>query len=143
MKKSNIIGQKTKTEQRREIVNFFYHHFVMKYHLKQTKQFLIQKKNFNLYQQEVINFIIKNFENIITLIDKNLSKEWVFKEIANLEKAVLVVSVAEFFKKAITKEVIITEAVKLVQKFSSFSAYTYVNKVLDTILTTENQKLFG
>lgn len=142
MKINSAKSTKTINQQRQEMINFFYHHFVMNYSLKQTQKFFVDKKKFTLYQQETIIFIFTHFNAIIDLISKHLSDQWSFSEIAHLEKAILIVAIGEFFEQKVTKNIVINEAVRKVQTFSNFTAYSYINKVLDIIFSQTPSNFF-
>lgn len=75
MKTDNPALTKKNNKQRLEMINFFYHHFVMNYNLKQTQKFFISKKQFTFYQQETISFIFQHFDQIVQLISTNLSNQ--------------------------------------------------------------------
>lgn len=122
-----------RAQQRREIVNFLYHHFLMGYSLSNTKDFFLKKKQFNDWQTQILQFAFQNWTQIIALITKNLDEKWTFEAISNLEKSILVVAIAEYFSQITPYEIAIAEAVKQVENLGSYRAHTYVNRVLELI----------
>ena len=122
------------------MINFFYHHFVMNFHAKQTYKFFVTKKDFNEYQKKTIVFAFVNFAEIVALIEKNLTSKWSFNEIAHLEKSLLIIAISEFYEQNLPKNIIISEAIKIIQKFSNGNSYAYINKILDNTLNIQNKK---
>lgn len=135
------MNKKNQNIQRMEMINFFYHHFVMNFAIKQTKKFFISKKTFNAYQSQIIHFALENIDSIITLIGQNLNNKWSFQEISHLEKSIFIIAISEYYQGQLAKRIVIAEAIKMIKKYNE-GAYAYINRVLENILNANNIKLF-
>lgn len=127
--------------QRISIINFFFHHFLMKKTFSETKQFWSDKKKFDEWQEPIFKFIFNNFEKIIENIETNLDKNWKFNEISNFEKSILLVACGEFFSNTTPIEIVISEAVKTTKIYSQIENYKYINSVLDKVFNKNSTKL--
>ncbi len=123
---------KNQHQKRLEVIFFFYHHFVIRYSLKQTRKYL-KTKNFDSYQTKIIDYIFNHFDVLHEQISANLSQKWSFSEISNLEKAILFVAIAEIRAHQVPKAIVISEAVKISRTYCLQKNYTYINRVIDNI----------
>lgn len=136
------MNPKNQHQKRLEVIFFFYHHFVIRYSLKQTRRYL-KTKTFDFYQKKIIDYIFDHFDVLHKQISANLSQKWSFSEISNLEKAILFVALAEIRAHQIPKAIVISEAVKISRIYCLQKNYTYINKVIDKIshdLSSEKTK---
>ncbi len=123
---------KNQHQKRLEMVFFFYHHFVIKNSIKQTCNYL-KTKNFDVDQTKILQYIIDNFNDLRHQIQKNLDQKWSFDEISNLEKAILLVAISEFYVLQTPKAIVISEAVKISQIYCLNKNYAYINRVIENV----------
>ena len=129
---SKNMPAKSQHQKRLEVIFFFYHHFVIRCSIQETTQYL-KRKNFDHYQLPIINYILQHFNVLQRQIATNLSPKWTFAEISDLEKAILMTTIAEIYVHKVSKAIIISEAVKISRKYCLEKSYTYIHKVIDQI----------
>ncbi len=135
----------TRAQERQQIINFFYHHFLVQYKITLTKSYFENRKiNFSPWQKKIFSYIFQSFDSLIQKIEPNLGEKWSFNEISNLDKSILLIALAEFFSKVTPRSVAIAEAVKASKIYGTNNSYRFVNKALEkTLIVSENKEILN
>jgi len=82
------------------------------------------------YTHWLVDTVIKNKKNYISLIGKNLKQGWKFERLAMMEQAILLVGTAELLETDLDKSIVINEAVLSAKEFCDDDSYKFINGVL-------------
>ena len=97
------------------------------------------KEQIDLYtEKEYIEDAVLGIENhkeeILTLIEKNLKKDWKIDRISRIDLSILKLAIYEIQYKDIPFKVVINEAVELAKKYGEDSSKNFVNGILASIV---------
>ncbi|NOZ90761.1 MAG: transcription antitermination factor NusB [Epsilonproteobacteria bacterium] len=84
------------------------------------------------FSHNLFDGTIKNLESIDTEIQKHL-KDWDYKSIGKVEKAILRLATYEIMIEGTDKRIIINEAIELAKALADEKAPRFINAVLDAI----------
>lgn len=89
------------------------------------------------FAKNLIQNSLTNYKELIELI-QNHTKGWKKENINKIDLTILLVATAEMkFLKDTPKKVVINEAINMAKKFGKEESFSFVNGVLDSILTKE------
>lgn len=90
------------------------------------------------YVLEALKTIVSNFDSYVELVNEVVPK-YKSSRIYNVDLVVMVLAVFEAKVNELNKKIAISEAVKLVKKYSTDRSIKFVNGVLSTILKDEDE----
>ena len=86
------------------------------------------------YIEDAVLGIENHKEEILTLIEKNLKKDWKIDRISRIDLSILKLAIYEIQYKDIPFKVVINEAVELAKKYGEDSSKNFVNGILASIV---------
>lgn len=96
--------------------------------------FQLPYENIDLYIKEVVIKALLNKNEIIHLIEPNLTN-WKFSRLNLLTQSIFLLAVSHYqYVKDVDKKVVIDNAVKLAKKYVDVKDYAFVNAILDKVL---------
>lgn len=102
-----------------------------------VKIFLEENDIENSVQKEIeeeIEGILKNSEEIVTLISKNLKSDWKIERISKVDSALLKLAIYEMKYKEIPFKIVINEVVELAKLYGEDSSSSFINGVLASVV---------
>ena len=90
------------------------------------------------YVVDIVRGIETNIDNIISLISKNLKKDWEIKRISKIDLALLKLSIYEIMYTEIPFKVAINEVVELAKTYGDDTSPAFINGVLAEIVKLKN-----
>lgn len=90
------------------------------------------------YIKDCFSGINKNIDEIIKLIEKNLTQKWSIDRISKIDIAILKLAIYEMIFAKIPYKVVINEAVELAKKFGDESSKSFINGVLASVVKEKN-----
>lgn len=84
--------------------------------------------------KEEIDGIVKNSEEIISLISKNLKSDWKIERISKVDSALLKLAIYEMKFKNVPFKVVINEVVELAKLYGEDSSSSFINGVLASVV---------
>ncbi|KAF0851451.1 MAG: transcription antiterminator NusB [Spiroplasma poulsonii] len=125
----------SKRQERINIINLLYRHFILKHDVLTTKQEAydfsqVVKTN---VESEQIDNILQNLPTIIALINQYLKPGWKFERLSNYHKAVLVYGVYAIHYQGLAKAIVIDESLEILKLYSEDTDFSYINSILDQI----------
>ena len=94
----------------------------------------IENKATKEYIEDAVLGIENHKEEILTLIEKNLKKDWKIDRISRIDLSILKLAIYEIQYKDIPFKVVINEAVELAKKYGEDSSKNFVNGILASIV---------
>ncbi|WP_296113963.1 transcription antitermination factor NusB [uncultured Anaerococcus sp.] len=99
-------------------------------------------KNHDISEKETfiidsINSYIENYDEIINILDKNLTSN--MPKLSRVVRSIIYLSINEIYFLDIPLQVSINEAVNLAKKFSDEDDYKLVNLILGNIVRNDNK----
>ncbi len=94
----------------------------------------IENKAAKEYIEDAVLGIENHKEEILTLIEKNLKKDWKIDRISRIDLSILKLAIYEIQYKDIPFKVVINEAVELAKKYGEDSSKNFVNGILASIV---------
>ena len=94
----------------------------------------IKNEEAKKYILDVTTGIKNNIENIKSIIEKNLKKDWKIDRISKVTLAILKLAIYEMVYTKTPFKVVINEAVELAKKYGEDSAPTFVNGILASVV---------
>ncbi|WP_338966171.1 MULTISPECIES: transcription antitermination factor NusB [unclassified Spiroplasma] len=125
----------SKRQERINIINLLYRHFILKHDVLTTKQEAYdfsQVVTTNVESEQIYN-ILKNLPTIIALINQYLKPGWKFERLSNYHKAVLVYGVYAIHYQGLAKAIVIDESLEILKLYSEDTDFSYINSILDQI----------
>ena len=83
------------------------------------------------YAGHLISVVVQYCQEIDSLIEPYLKKDWKLERIPNAEKAILRLCIAEMLYLEIPKEIAINEAVELAKLYGDDDSQSYINGILN------------
>lgn len=88
----------------------------------------------DLYVKEVVLNAIKNFDEIVSLLESKMTT-WTFNRLNRLAQAILLLSVAHYkYIGGVDKKVVIDVAIRLAKLYLDKDDFKYINALLDNVL---------
>ncbi|MBH8622636.1 transcription antiterminator NusB [Spiroplasma poulsonii] len=125
----------SKRQERINIINLLYRHFILKHDVLTTKQEAYdfsQVVTTNVESEQIDN-ILQNLPTIIALINQYLKPGWKFERLSNYHKAVLVYGVYAIHYQGLAKAIVIDESLEILKLYSEDTDFSYINSILDQI----------
>lgn len=94
----------------------------------------IENKAAKEYIEDAVLGIENHKEEILTLIEKNLKKDWKIDRISRIDLSILKLAIYEIQYKDIPFKVVINEAVELAKKYGEDLSKNFVNGILASIV---------
>ncbi len=88
--------------------------------------------------KEDVNNIIKNNDELVKQISKNLKTDWKLDRISKVNVALLKLAIYEMLYKNVPYKVVINEVVELAKKYGEDSSSSFINGVLATVVKENN-----
>lgn len=125
----------SKRQERINIINLLYRHFVLQHNVLTTKQeaYDFSQVVTTSVELEQIDNILQNLSTIISLINQYLKPGWKFERLSNYHKAVLVYGVYAIHYKGLAKAIVIDESLEILKLYSEDTDFSYINSILDQI----------
>ncbi|WP_425379432.1 transcription antitermination factor NusB [Spiroplasma endosymbiont of Stenodema calcarata] len=125
----------SKRQERINIVNLLYRHFVLHHDVVTTKQeaYDFSQVVTTITESEQIDNILVNLPTIITIINDHLKAGWSFERLSNYHKAILVYGVHAIHYQNLAKAIAINEILEILKLYSEDTDFSYINSVLDQI----------
>ncbi|WHQ36495.1 transcription antitermination factor NusB [Spiroplasma sp. SV19] len=125
----------SKRQERINIINLLYRHFVLQHDVLTTKQeaYDFSQVVTTTAESEQIDNILENLPTIIVIINQHLKSGWDFKRLSNYHKAVLVYGVYAIHDQGLAKAIVINESLEILKLYSEDTDFNYINSVLDQI----------
>jgi len=98
----------------------------------------IEEKKVIEYVQDAINGIQENAEEILKLIDAELSEKWELSRLSKISLAILKLATYEIMYKKLPYKVVINEAVELAKTYGDDNAPSFINGILASIIKKNN-----
>lgn len=105
----------------------------MKNYIKADHQLIEGARAYEFCIQLIEN-VLKNKDNYIHVIEKQLKKGWSFNRLNKMEAAILLVSTSELLDSDLDKSIIINEAVINAKEYCGEDSYKFINGVLNDIV---------
>ncbi|WP_281677574.1 transcription antitermination factor NusB [Eggerthia catenaformis] len=105
----------------------------MKNYIKADHQLIEGARAYEFCIQLIEN-VLKNKDNYIQVIEKQLKKGWSFNRLNKMEAAILLVSTSELLDSDLDKSIIINEAVINAKEYCDEDSYKFINGVLNDIV---------
>ncbi|WP_338956186.1 transcription antitermination factor NusB [Spiroplasma endosymbiont of Polydrusus cervinus] len=125
----------SKRQERINIINLLYRHFVLQHDVLTTKQEAYDYSQMVTTTIETIQIeeILANLPDIIANINQYLKPGWHFERLSNYHKAVLVYGVYEIRYQQLSKAIVINESLEILKIYSEDTDFSYINSVLDQV----------
>ncbi len=125
----------SKRQERINIINLLYRHFILQHDVLTTKQeaYDFSQVVTTSIESEQIDDILGNLTTIIGLINQHLKSGWSFERLSNYHKAVLVYGVYSIHYQGLAKAIVINESLEIIKLYSEDTDFSYINSVLDQI----------
>ncbi len=85
------------------------------------------------YLRKIVSRVFESLNEIDTLITSK-SENWKVSRMANMDRIILRIAVAEFLEKDTPPKVILNEAIELAKKYGSEVSGKFVNGILDALM---------
>ena len=105
----------------------------MKNYIKADDQLIEGARAYEFCIQLIEN-VLKNKDNYIQVIEKQLKKGWSFNRLNKMEAAILLVSTSELLDSDLDKSIVINEAVINAKEYCDEDSYKFINGVLNDIV---------
>ena len=105
----------------------------MKNYIKADDQLIEGARAYEFCMQLIEN-VLKNKDNYIQVIEKQLKKGWSFNRLNKMEAAILLVSTSELLDSDLAKSIVINEAVINAKEYCDEDSYKFINGVLNDIV---------
>ncbi|WP_026624256.1 transcription antitermination factor NusB [Eggerthia catenaformis] len=105
----------------------------MKNYIKADDQLIEGARAYEFCIQLIEN-VLKNKDNYIQVIEKQLKKGWSFNRLNKMEAAILLVSTCELLDSDLDKSIVINEAVINAKEYCDEDSYKFINGVLNDIV---------
>ena len=105
----------------------------MKNYIKADDQLIEGARAYEFCIQLIEN-VLKNKDNYIQVIEKQLKKGWSFNRLNKMEAAILLVSTSELLNSDLDKSIVINEAVINAKEYCDEDSYKFINGVLNDIV---------
>ncbi|BDV03481.1 MAG: hypothetical protein HPPSJP_2020 [Candidatus Hepatoplasma scabrum] len=89
--------------------------------------------NFSEQEEHDILKIIEDFDDLKAKVEKALPSDWKWTRINNLEKAILIYTVAEIVIFKQKKAIAIDNAIRYAKKYCDLKTYRLLNLILDKV----------
>ncbi|GAA6238386.1 MAG: hypothetical protein SPLM_05060 [Spiroplasma phoeniceum] len=125
----------SKRQERINIINLLYRHFVLQHDVLTTKQEAYDFSQMVTTSMETIQVeeILANLSDIIAKINQHLKPGWNFARLSNYHKAVLVYGVYEICYQQLAKAIVINESLEILKLYGEDTDFSYINSVLDQV----------
>lgn len=86
------------------------------------------------FSKKIIDSYERNLEKIENVLRENITGNWEYERVFNLEKAILKTAIAEAISLDTPYKVIISEALKISEYFLSIESLKFINAILDKVI---------
>ena len=94
----------------------------------------INDESAKTYIMDVANGVNEHSQEITSIIEKNLKKDWKIDRISKVTLAILKLAIYEIIYAKISFKVVINEAVELAKKYGEDSSPAFVNGILASVV---------
>jgi len=126
----------TRTQARESVVGLLYAYDLGNENIAKHSDIILEDRKIRNKQKDfatsLFNGTIQNLEKIDLEIESHLEKRKI-KDVGNVEKAILRLSIYEILFSNLDKPVIINEAIELAKRLAGDNAPKFINGVLDSI----------
>ncbi|MGL4617201.1 MAG: transcription antitermination factor NusB [Mycoplasmoidaceae bacterium] len=93
------------------------------------------KKDENIFN--IVEYALNNFSEIKKIIISNLSKNWKWNRVSEVDLAIIVSAYSEYNISKIDRKILIDQAIITSKNYSDEKSYKFINFILDRILNAK------
>lgn len=109
---------------------------VMQLYIQEEK---IENEEVKQYIEETIHGIKEHEKEILSLIEKNIKKNWDIQRISKIDLAILKLSIYEINYAKVPYKAAINEAVEIAKKYGEDNSHVFINGVLAEIVKQKEE----